>query len=84
MAKALEAIAADRKDNIPVEARDNIKMFHQDFFTLDPDDKVIQANVDQKLCTLWPMKAPKPNMITCAKAVITLTSYRVISASGSM
>lgn len=40
--KALEAYAADRKDNIPVEARDHVKMFHQYFFTLDPDDKVIQ------------------------------------------
>src|SRR6266542_635348 len=40
--KILEAFAADRKDNIPVEARDHIKMFHQYFFTLDPDDKVIQ------------------------------------------
>jgi len=26
--KALEAYAADRKDNIPVEARDHVKMFH--------------------------------------------------------
>jgi len=47
--KALEAIAADRKDNVPVEARDHIKMFHEDFFTLDPDDKVIQANVTKAL-----------------------------------
>ena len=43
--KVLEAFASDRKDNIPVEARDHIKTFHQLFFTLDPDDKVIQANV---------------------------------------
>lgn len=47
--KALEAFAADRKDNIPVEARDHIKMFHQYFFTLDPDDKVIQANISKAL-----------------------------------
>jgi hypothetical protein len=40
--KALEAFAAERKDNIPVEARDHIKTFHQYFFALDPDDKVIQ------------------------------------------
>ena len=26
--KVLEAFAADRKDNIPVEARDHISMFH--------------------------------------------------------
>jgi conjugative transposon TraK protein len=47
--KALEAFAADRKDNIPVEARDHIKIFHQYFFTLDPDDKVIQSNIAKAL-----------------------------------
>ncbi len=47
--KALEAIAADRKDNIPVEAKDHIKSFHQYFFTLDPDDKVIQQNISRAL-----------------------------------
>ena len=43
--KALEAYAADRRDNIPVEARDHVKMFHHWFFTLDPDEKVIQTNL---------------------------------------
>lgn len=47
--KALEAFAADRKSNIPVEARDHIKVFHQDFFTLDPDDKQIQATITKAL-----------------------------------
>ena len=47
--KALEAIASDRKDNIPVEARDHVKMFHQWFFSLDPDDKVIQGNITKAL-----------------------------------
>jgi conjugative transposon TraK protein len=47
--KALEAIASDRKQNIPVEARDHIKMFHEDFFTLDPDDKSIQTNITKAL-----------------------------------
>ena len=47
--KALEATAAERKDNIPVEARDHIKSFHQYFFTLDPDDKVIQGNIKKAL-----------------------------------
>jgi len=47
--KALEAYAADRKDNIPVEARDHVKMFHHYFFSLDPDDKVIQNNVTKAL-----------------------------------
>lgn len=47
--KALEAFAADRKDNVPVEARDHVKMFHHYFFTLDPDDKVIQSNITKAL-----------------------------------
>jgi len=47
--KVLEALAAERKDNIPVEARDHIKMFHYYFFSLDPDDKVIQSNISKAL-----------------------------------
>ena len=47
--KALEAYASERKDNIPVEARDHVKTFHEYFFTLDPDDKVIQANITKAL-----------------------------------
>lgn len=47
--KALEALAGERKDNIPVEARDHISMFHHYFFTLDPDDKVIQGNITKAL-----------------------------------
>lgn len=47
--KALEAFNAERKDNIPVEARDHVKMFHHNFFTLDPDDKVIQSNIAKAL-----------------------------------
>ena len=47
--KAIEAFSADRKENIPVEARDHVKMFHYYFFTLDPDDKVIQSNIKHAL-----------------------------------
>ncbi len=43
--KALHALSADRRDNIPVEARDHIKTFHSYFFSLDPDDKVIEGNI---------------------------------------
>ena len=43
--KALEAYSSGRKDNVPVEAKDHVTMFHQYFFTLDPDDKVIDANL---------------------------------------
>lgn len=47
--KALEAWSAERKDNIPVEARDHVRMFHYYFFTLAPDEKVIQANITKAL-----------------------------------
>lgn len=47
--KVLEALAAERKDNIPVEARDHVKTFHWFFFTLDPDDKVIRTNLTKAL-----------------------------------
>lgn len=47
--KALEAIAADRLDNVPVELRDHIKMFHHYFFTLHPDLQAIEANINKAL-----------------------------------
>ena len=47
--KALEAWSAERKDNIPVEARDHVRMFHHYFFTLDPDERVIEANITKAL-----------------------------------
>lgn len=47
--KAIEAFSAERKDNIPVEARDHIYMFHHWFFTLDPDDHVIQDHISKAL-----------------------------------
>ena len=47
--KALEAYASERKENIPVEARDHIKTFHEYFFTLDPDEKVIRSNISKSL-----------------------------------
>lgn len=47
--KVFEAYAAERKDNIAVEARDHIRMFHHYFFTLDPDEKVIQENIKKAL-----------------------------------
>ena len=49
MKKVLEAFAADRKDNIPVEARDHVRMFHHYFFSLDPDEKVIEQNITRAL-----------------------------------
>jgi conjugative transposon TraK protein len=47
--KAIEALSSERKDNIPIEARDHVRMFHYYFFTLHPDDKVIQTNIAKAL-----------------------------------
>ena len=47
--KAIEAFSSARKDNLPVEIRYHIKTFHHYFFTLDPDDKVIKANLGKAL-----------------------------------
>lgn len=47
--RVLEAYASSRKDNIVVEARDHVRMFHTYFFSLDPDEKVIQANLSKAL-----------------------------------
>ncbi|WP_339750813.1 conjugative transposon protein TraK [Algoriphagus aquimarinus] len=47
--KALEAFSATKKDNIPVEARDHVKMFHHYFFTLSPDEKFINEQLMKSL-----------------------------------
>ena len=47
--KALVAMAGSRTENIPVEARDHIRAFHEAFFTLDPDEKVITAHLSTAL-----------------------------------
>jgi conjugative transposon TraK protein len=47
--KVLEAFVSDRKDNIAVECRSHVKTFHQYFFSLDPDEKVIDANIRKAL-----------------------------------
>ncbi|MGN6569450.1 MAG: conjugative transposon protein TraK [Flavipsychrobacter sp.] len=47
--KAIEAFASGRKDNIAVEARDHIATFHRLFFSLDPDEKIINANIGKAL-----------------------------------
>lgn len=47
--KALEALASNKKDNVSVEARDHIKVFHHLFFSLSPDDKAITENLKKAL-----------------------------------
>jgi len=47
--QAMEAFASKRKDNLLVEAKNHISLFHTYFFTLDPDDKVIEKNISKAL-----------------------------------
>lgn len=47
--KLLEAIASDKKSNLEVELRDHIKVFHERFFNLSPDDKAIRENMEKAL-----------------------------------
>jgi len=47
--KALEAFSAGRRENLPVEAREHVRTFHQYFFTLSPDDKAIEATMARAL-----------------------------------
>lgn len=43
--KVLQAFGTSRKENLAVELRDHIRTFHEDFFTLDPDEKSIAAGI---------------------------------------
>jgi conjugative transposon TraK protein len=47
--QAMEAYASKRKDNVLVEAKSHIGLFHTYFFTLDPDEKVIEKNISKAL-----------------------------------
>jgi conjugative transposon TraK protein len=47
--KVLEAYRSERRDNLPVEARDHVRAFHEYFFTLSPDDQVILRNMRSAL-----------------------------------
>ena len=47
--QAMQAFASKRKDNVLVEAKSHISLFHIYFFTLDPDDKVITKNISKAL-----------------------------------
>ncbi|WP_143307266.1 conjugative transposon protein TraK [Chitinophaga vietnamensis] len=47
--KVIEAFADDRRSYLPVEARAHVKNFHRLFFTLDPDEKLIQSNISKAM-----------------------------------
>lgn len=43
------ASGTTRRDNLAVEARGHVRAFHELFFSLDPDEKVIQRHLRQAL-----------------------------------
>jgi conjugative transposon TraK protein len=43
------AISQDLSQNRPVEAREHVKRFHELFFTLSPDKKAIESNINRAL-----------------------------------
>ena len=45
--RAFEVFQSTRAENIPVELRDHIANFHKYFFTLDPDEQVIQTHMSK-------------------------------------
>ena len=47
--KVLQAFVSGRQDNLVVEAKDHIKVLHEAFFSLDPDEKVIHDNIGKAL-----------------------------------
>jgi conjugative transposon TraK protein len=47
--QVIKANISGRSENLEVEIRDHVKHFHQLFFTLDPDEKVINKNILQAL-----------------------------------
>jgi|SRR5215217_5196848 len=47
--QVVKAMVSDRQTNLPVELKDHVKVFHQYFFSLSPDDKAIQETITQAL-----------------------------------
>lgn len=47
--KLLEAIAVNRKQQLPVEVRDHVITFHQYFFNLEPDEQLIRKQISKAL-----------------------------------
>ncbi|QKJ32829.1 conjugative transposon protein TraK [Mucilaginibacter mali] len=46
---AWSAVAAEKSAYLPMQARGHVRAFHEAFFTLDPDDKVIKQNLTKAL-----------------------------------
>ena len=43
------ALSQDMKQNRPVEAREHVRRFHELFFTLAPDKKAIEENIQRAM-----------------------------------
>lgn len=43
------AVAAEKSAYLPMQLRGHVRAFHEAFFTLDPDDKVIRRNLSRAL-----------------------------------
>ena len=43
------ALSQDLSQNRPVEAKEHVKRFHELFFTLSPDKKAIESNIQRAL-----------------------------------
>ena len=46
---AWSAVAVDKSQYLPMQARGHVRAFHEAFFTLDPDEKVIKQNLSRAL-----------------------------------
>lgn len=46
---AWSAVAADKSAYLPMQARGHVRAFHEAFFSLDPDEKVIRQNLTKAL-----------------------------------
>jgi conjugative transposon TraK protein len=47
--KVLDAAVSDKRHSLPIELRDHIKVFHEDFFNLMPDDQQIAQTIGNAL-----------------------------------
>jgi conjugative transposon TraK protein len=47
--KFMQAVAAERVENLPIEIRAHVRNFHQAFFGLEPDDAIIKRNITKAL-----------------------------------
>jgi conjugative transposon TraK protein len=47
--KLLEAVSTDRKNKMPVEVRDHVRVFHELFFSLEPDEDWNRSQITRSM-----------------------------------